>query len=525
MENEEKRKMKGALSKPGLNNRSMLLAAILVVGLVFRLYNLGGESLWLDEALSIKFANLHLFQIFFLDDFTPPLYYIILHWWVHLFGISEFSLRFPSAMFGCLSVFMIYKTGQELFDSNTGRVGALLIALSVFHIQYSQEARTYSLSVLLTLCSMYFFMKLLNKRSYRILFGYMLSSVLLIYSHVYGLFIIIAQNMYFVALFLLTKERRKQDVKEWFAIQSLLILLFSPWIYIFLIKVYAIQKYGYWIETPHISTIMSSFRTYSSGSILLLWLFLILSIFASLSRQNPGGSADSRGSLPSLKSYQWRLRLTNADKVYFLLIWLMIPIVLPFIISRFSQPIYQDKYTIVASSALFLLVARGISNVRTKHVRSAIIAIVIIISLMQIKAYYSKISKEQWREVAEYVDANARKGDVALFNAPNCVEPFDYYSRSGLIVKEGFPEDGRQVDGKNINELSETIGRHDRIWVILSHSGDKEGLITKTLLMSYNLSQRRTYKDITLYLFEKGKKAAGIAPRSQKRNRSSVSLS
>lgn len=144
---------------------------------------------------------------------------------------------------------------------------------------------------------------------------------------------------------------------------------------------------------------------------------------------------------------------------------------------------------------------------------------------MQIKAYYSHINKEQWREVAEYVDANARKGDVALFNAPNCVEPFNYYSRSGLIAKEGFPEDGRRVDEKNINELSETIGHHDRIWVILSHSGDKEGLITKTLAMSYNLLQHRTYKDITLYLFEKGKAAAGVAPRSQERNRFSVSLS
>jgi mannosyltransferase len=496
--------MKGTLSKVEINNRSILLLAILLLGLLFRLYNLGGESLWLDEALSVKFAELDLARIFFLRDTTPPLYYIFLHGWIHLFGISEYSVRFPSVMFGCLSTFMMYKIGKQLFDINAGTASALLMAFSVFHIQYSQEARTYSLSVLLTLLSMYFFIKLLSRINFRILFGYMLSSILLIYSHVYGLFIIIAQNIYFIALSLSTKERGNPEVKEWFAIQSLLMLLFSPWIFIFLYKVYAIQKYGYWIETPRISTIISSFKTYSSGSILLLSLFIILSFFSLLSYEKLRGSMDSKSFFTSLKSYPWKIRSMNTDKIYFLLIWLITPIVFPFIISRFSQPIYQEKYTIVASSAFFLLVARGISNVQTKHVRSVIISIVIILSLMHINAYYSNINKEQWREVAGYVDTSARKGDVVLFNAPNCVEPFNYYSRSGLIMKEGFPERGRRVDEENIIKLSETVRHHDRIWVVLSHSGDEKGLITKTLIRSYNLTQHRTYKDIKLYLFEKG---------------------
>jgi mannosyltransferase len=515
VENEEKRKMKGTLSKSELNYRSILLPAILLLGLFFRLYKLGGESLWLDEALSIKYAHLNLSQIIIQQRETPPLYYIVLHWWIHFFGISEFSLRFPSAMFGCLSVFMMYKTGKELFDGNTGKVSALLIAFSVFHVQYSQEARTYSLSVCLTLLSMYFFIKLLDKMNYRILFGYMLSSILLIYSHVYGLFIIIAQNIYYIVLSLSTRERGKPNVKEWVAIQCLLMFFFSPWIYIFLLKVYSIQKYGYWIETPHISTIISSFMSYSSGSILLLLLFLVLAIFSLLSHEDLGGSMDSRGSLTFLKSYQWKLRLTNVDKMYLLLIWLITPIVLPFIISRFSQPIYQNKYTIIASSAFFLLVARGVNNVRTKYVRSSIIGIVIILSLIHIRAYYSNINKEQWREAAEYIDTNARKGDVVLFNAPNCIEPFNYYSRSGSIMKEGFPEKGRKVDEENITKLSETVRHHDRIWVVLSHSGDNKGLIVQTLIMSYDLSQQRKYKDIELYLFDKGyiSTASGLTKR------------
>ena len=106
---------------------------------------------------------------------------------------------------------MIYIIGKQIFDIYVGILSSLLIAFSVFHIQYSQEARTYSISVLLTLISMYFFIELLKKMNYRILIGYVLSSILLIYSHIYGFFIIIAQNMYFVMLSLLSTKAETQS--------------------------------------------------------------------------------------------------------------------------------------------------------------------------------------------------------------------------------------------------------------------------------------------------------------------------
>ena len=71
------------------------LLAILLVGSCFRLYALGAQSIWLDEAYSITLAKLKLYQIYFLHENTPPLYYAILHYWIHLFGASEISVRLP----------------------------------------------------------------------------------------------------------------------------------------------------------------------------------------------------------------------------------------------------------------------------------------------------------------------------------------------------------------------------------------------------------------------------------------------
>jgi len=99
-------------SKRGINinGKLIILLAILLMGLFLRIYDLSNESLWLDEGFSIRFANLSLYQIFFLPETNPPLYYIILHWWINLFGDSEFSVRFPSVIFGFLSIFMVYKS-------------------------------------------------------------------------------------------------------------------------------------------------------------------------------------------------------------------------------------------------------------------------------------------------------------------------------------------------------------------------------------------------------------------------------
>lgn len=494
----------GLSSKRGINinNKLIILLAILLIGLFLRVYDLANESIWLDEAASISFANLNLSQIFFCPENNPPLYYIILHWWINLCGDSEFSVRFPSVIFGFLSIFMIYKVGNQIFDKDVGILSSLLLGLSVFHIHYSQEARTYSLSALLTLLSIYFFIKLLRKKSYTVFFGYILSSTLLIYSHIYGLFIIISQNIYIVALFLLSKETYKLNLKRWILIQIILIILFIPWVNIFITQTLGVVQSGFWIPMPSLSSIKKSFFIYS-GSKLLFLLFMILSLFSIMMYEKISGNISWKNILQSIESYRWKIRLLNTDKIFLLLVWLLTPIILPFIISRFSTPIYLTKYTIVASLAFYLLVAKGINNISQKHLKLIIISAIIAFSLVYIRGYYAKINKEQWRDVANYIDTDAKNGDLLLFNATYCQKPFNYYSKRTDLIKKPFPEKGKQVDEENIKELEPTVEGYRRVWVILSHSGDKKGLITKKLIEAYNLSYQKKYRGIKLYFFER----------------------
>ena len=496
------KKIINTLPRLSLNRRSILLPLILLLGLFFRLYALGGESLWLDEAISIRNAKLNFLQISFGYFNTPPLYYIFLHWWTSIFGFSEFAVRLPSVIFGVLSLLIIYEVGNLLFDSDTGRLSSMLMAFSVFHIQFSQEARTYSLSVLLTLLSMYYFIKLIKRENYQVVIGYILSSILLMYSHIYGLFVIIAQNIYFIGVFFFSMSGEKLNRTKWIVIQSTLIVLFSPWVGIFISQVRSVQK-DFWIPKSDISTVASTFLTYASGFRVLLYLFLVLLAFSFISIENKRIGVKETFPFSSLKNSRWKIRLFSEGEVVFLFIWLITPIVLPFIISQFSQPIYFTKYTIVASSAFILLVARGIRNLASKSVKSIAISIVIALSLISIIGYHAKIKKEQWREVAKYVDTNARSGDVVLFNAPYCMVPFNLYSH-GDFTKRGFPESVRPLEENDITTLRQIAEHYGRIWLILSHNKKNKELIVKTLIKYYHLSYSQHFKGIRLYLFEKG---------------------
>ena len=405
-----------------IKKKYSLLIIILFIGIILRVYDLSTESIWLDEGYSIVTAKLDFLQVARVQDDIPPLYYLILHWWIQFFGDSEFSVRFPSVIFGLLSILMAYKTAHHLFDKNAGILCSLLISLSVFQIHYSQEARNYSLTALLSLLSMYFFLKFLANNRKSILVFYILFSALLTYSHVYGWFIIISQNIYIFSLFLFSRETYKINYNNWILMQISLIIIFAPWIHTFIIRVFDEVPMYTFLQVPNITEkIIRTFVTFS-GSKLLMMVFMLLLMLSIISYEKNSGKIIWKDLFSSLTSYRWQSRFISTRENYFLMVWLITPIILPLTISRIYTPIYTYRYAIGASLAFYILVANGINNINHKYIKPIIIVIVTILSLITILNYYTKINKEQWRDVANYIDRNARNEDLLLFNARFCQE-------------------------------------------------------------------------------------------------------
>lgn len=132
------------------------MLALIWLGFGARVFRLGTQSLWLDEALSVVFSRPALrpmLSTIVNQDLHPPLYYLILHFWMRVVGQSEFAVRFPSVFEGLPVVAATYALGSAVLhrpaDGGRSRVvgvlGAIFIAFSPFMVYYAQEARMYSL--------------------------------------------------------------------------------------------------------------------------------------------------------------------------------------------------------------------------------------------------------------------------------------------------------------------------------------------------------------------------------------------
>lgn len=149
--------------------------AILILAAATHFTGLVKRDLWYDEAftgVAVKENFPDMIQMI-INDVHPPLYYIALKYFSVFFDYSVFSLRLFSAILGVLSIWALYILAKELFSVKVARWAALLATISPFAVQYSQEARMYTMLMFFILISAYFFLKGIKngKTKYFLLWG------------------------------------------------------------------------------------------------------------------------------------------------------------------------------------------------------------------------------------------------------------------------------------------------------------------------------------------------------------------
>jgi uncharacterized membrane protein len=151
-----------------------------------------------DESYSVDVANhspVSILRILERTDTHPPLSYLLLHFWMQIFGSSEVAVRSLAALFGVATVVALYFLGRVLWGPIAGLTAGLFLALSQFNVQYSHNARMYTLMTFLTAASYYFFIRLRIDSSRTIVVLYLISSAALIYTHVWGVFFVAVAAM------------------------------------------------------------------------------------------------------------------------------------------------------------------------------------------------------------------------------------------------------------------------------------------------------------------------------------------
>ena len=492
--------------------RLLLIALLLIVtaGAALRIVKLGTESFWLDEAYSVDVAHRSLSGIVqeISRDVHPPLYYFALHDWIEGFGDSEFSARLLSAIFGILAIPLLYGIGAVLFDRAIGLIAAGFLAWSHFNIEFSQETRMYSLLALLSLASLYCFVSMLrNPRSILALAGYVVCSSLLLYTHVYAVFTIIAENLCLLLFLFTSRQLFRRIFLRWVCAQALVLLLFGPWLSVLWHQIR--EHRSFWIAPPTLFELQYTFLQFA-GSVALLFILVPLAVWAliGLFRRNfAHGQHTATGSTPDARVAS--LPLTLPGKISFLVVWLACPVLLPFIASHFVTPFYLAKYTIAASPAFLLLAAVGLRRLPWKQLQLVMLVAFIILAQRDIFQYWNRVKKDDWRHAIAFFNQTAQPRDLVLFTEPAAHLPFDYYSKPtgpGDLIEEPFPDYDHQLTATNVAELLRpAIENHQRVWIVLSHQNDLSPLVPLQLSQWYEAAAHKTEPGVELYLFEQRK--------------------
>jgi 4-amino-4-deoxy-L-arabinose transferase-like glycosyltransferase len=144
-------------------NTWLIVGALTLLALGLRLVTLDRASLWVDEGCEAQYVSYPLEYCWKADNNVPPLNRTMLHFWTYIAGTSEFSFRFPSAFFGTLCIPALYLLGRQTLGKKVGLTAALLLAISPFALEFSQEARQYPLLVLLTILATYCFFRIVER--------------------------------------------------------------------------------------------------------------------------------------------------------------------------------------------------------------------------------------------------------------------------------------------------------------------------------------------------------------------------
>ena len=400
----------------------LLLSFIVITGAILRFYALDKEGLWYDEVCSINQATHNLFSLFFGFFHDPPLYHFLLKIWMLLFGFSETAIRFLSATIGSLSIFMAYKIARTIFEENIALLSTSLLSLSTFHIFYSQEARYYILSFLLLLVSIYYFLKLINTYlpKYYVYLAIVNTAALL--SNPLSIFIVLIE----IALLLMQRGVLKRKILMY---QSIPLVIFSLW---FFSVIYSILRNSDFFKLrtiqlprPSLEALVDTFKTFNFGGLqyggcdfkiksagaehflwtisILFMAFFVYGIFVALSNRY------------------------RKKGVYFILLWLFIPLAAFFLF--FKR--YLPRYSFISLLPYYMLTAVGMAQI--KYYKRSLIFLIVILFVHPLFLYYSNPKKINWRDCIRYINDNVKTSDTIIVSTAKELQLFGYYSKHGLL--------------------------------------------------------------------------------------------
>lgn len=543
-----------------------LVLLLTLVGYGLRVLLIDSKGLWLDEALSIWVSNHHvgdMLQWIARVDHHPPLYYLLLHYWMAIKGDTPTSVRLLSALFGAGTIPFIYLIGKRMSGVVMGLAAAVFLALSPFNIRYGQETRMYTCLMFNAAVAIYALARLLtDARSVKPI-GSQFREYLLAWRTARPIEPATEQDFSY-------KVGKQTGWKtfisghRWLPIQTIETDL--AWVAFIIFSAATLLTHNSAILFPLATNIfvlglMLFQRIKKSGSpsalqapsfgnwvkaqigIFLLWspwIFAFIRqagrIFQEFWLPKPGPDT----LIQAVKSFLNETTLPQSRLV--IIFWILYALVLCFgllhYLKKFSQfiflaalfaipflgelivsirqPVFIDRTLIWTTIPLFLVLAAGIVQLRFRLLIILMLGILAANNLFSDGDYYRFMYKEDWSGPAGFVANFVKKDDLVLFNATKAQIPFDYYFKTYEhqyhieVEKHGVPVDmfdsgilEPKMAESDIPKLISLLIGHKTVWLVYSHNEntDPMGLIPQTLASKMKLFYTRDYYGVQVLIY------------------------
>ncbi len=387
----------------------IFIAGVLAVAVALRFVT--KSDLWLDEALTVNIAKVPLSGLegALKRDGAPPLYYLLLHYWIRIFGSSDAAVRALSGVLGVIMLPLAYLAGRRLGGGDPARsrwagwTALLVVASSPYAIRYSTETRMYMLTMVLVLLAYLAVWWAVRKPSFLPFLSVAVLTAALLYTQYWAFFLVgaFAASQIWVAWRSGGQARRT-------AILLLVALgaaglLFVPWMPAFL---YQMKHTGTPWDTPTSPPTNAALGIidFSGGRMIEGWtLVLPLVLLALLGLF--GRARDTRYielDLQTVPGVRWEWFIGAATLVGGLTL------------SFVAGTGFQSRYAAVMYPLFALAVAFGITVLGDRRIRYALVVLIVAVGF--VGGVRNVITnRTQASQVADKITAGAKRGDIVVY--------------------------------------------------------------------------------------------------------------
>lgn len=425
------------------------LVGSMVVAISTGLFKVGARSFSLDEAKGVVYLSkgplTELIRTLHNEEVNLAPYHLMLYGWKQL-AVNEAGIRGLSIVFFVLSVPVTYALGRQILGKIEARLAALFVSIHGFAIEWAQEARGYSLLMLLSvLCCLAFVYVIRGKAASGYWFG--LVGALAMLTHLFALMIFVGL---LASLFIHMRDWRRWAPQLLRAAPFLVVSsIYVAWAT--LLNLAGGTAGIGWVPPVSVARIKGLLVQLGGGEIvsgiLIVPLVAVTVLYISVR---------------ALHDRRWE------QGSLMLVTWTAVPVMTTILVSIVGQPILVSRYLIGLVPLIALILGRAVTIPKGRWARGAVVLAVAIGLLYGAFGWYTAGSRGDFRAAAQIVAENSRPGEVVYLIPDYLHWPFDYYypevRRPNGPAVVGVPESS--------SALEDTLSSHAKttfsdFWVVV----------------------------------------------------------